>query len=201
MKKSRPFDEWKKLQSFDQWSDVCAVFYKFALEALNSNSWIGVCVCIFGGQQLFFFSLPQTFVYIRFPSPIIFCCIALLDSICVCLSTCSCCHARYLSNFLLHCYKSFKSILCNFITYSAFVLHFTNIYYGNIYAIQKPKIKFQRRCWLNRCQYIWRLHLIKWEKSCQMRKHTLHKRATYELFKIEKKRTEQRQTEGKKKKL
>lgn len=123
-----------------------------------------MCVVFFAALSLF-----DLFVYIRFSLPIIF--FRLLQHnirfcvYAVCLSTCCCCcccyywcHVRYLSIYFfrrLHCNKSFKSILCNFITYSAFVLHFTNIYYGNIYAIQKPKIKFVRddvNC-TNQCQH------------------------------------------------
>lgn len=123
----------------------------------------------------------------------------------LCLSTCSCCcccwrRGRYLSIYFLDCIATNRS--SQFYAISSHIQHSCCILQTFIMVtftpIQKPKIKFQRRYWLNQCQhrhthtYIHTyggLHLIEWKKGKkQMRKHTLHKRATYELFKIEKKR-------------
>lgn len=59
-KKPVVFDDRKKLQSSVKRSAVCALFHAFALEALNSSSWIMVCVCVcvLSGQHVLFSRPP-----------------------------------------------------------------------------------------------------------------------------------------------
>lgn len=54
--------------------------------------------------------------------------------------------------------------------FSIRVLHFTNIYYGNIYAIQKPKMKNFTDDAGAESMLVYGLHLIKWREK--KRKHT-----------------------------
>lgn len=150
IKKTVVFDDGKKLQSSVKRSAVCALFRAFALEAPNSNSWIMVCLCIQWPARAFFVRPPfwrsSTFDFLcqslsgaaHHSIP----CVrsVLVNLLLLLLLLASWSLSIYLF-FRLHCNKSFKSILCNFITYSAFVLHFTNIYYGNIYANSKTENK------------------------------------------------------------
>lgn len=76
----------------------------------------------------------------------------------LCLSTCCCCcwrRGRYLSIYFLDCIATNRS--SQFYAISSHIQHSCCILQTFIMVtftpIQKPKIKFQRRYWLNQCQH------------------------------------------------
>lgn len=182
------------------------------LQALNSNSWIRawVCACVhIGWPTSVFFSLAlshslhsvrahSTIIFANhfFPAaaPFEYSFRTLVNSLLLLvllllLVPYSLYWSSFLSSFFFCSVALQQIVQVNFMQFhhifSIRVLHFTNIYYGNIYAIQKPKMKNSDTL-LTEPALLNASHLIKWRRRRRRRRkkrhHTLHQRAHIHIW-------------------
>lgn len=122
-KNGRTSSIFEKLQSSVKWSAVCRAFCVCASQALNPNSWINVFSCWISCSVLTFFFFFSSF-----------------DAHKIIFTNHIFAHINRVNRVAV---AILKSILCDFITYSAFV-PFQCAYYGNHSQSVQRQIKSRR---------------------------------------------------------